>query len=162
MGECHISPLMIHLPILNSSPIDATLFLSSTVANASVIGPQPGGHFRVAAITRRGAIDVVLDHLPVDSKLVLNAHTSLSPATVQLHEAYEGRFVVTTTFDKPDIFVDRNKKDPARENRERFVEMKRVGMEGSMGDVRWGEEKEGSTKGTVHIESSFAPVRLRL
>jgi hypothetical protein len=92
---------------------------------------------------------------------VFDAHTSFSPVSVKLHETYEGKFSLETTFDKPDVSVDKDVEDPSGKKRERKVNMERVGRGELTGSVRWGEE-EGTEKGVVNIETTFAPARLKL
>jgi hypothetical protein len=92
---------------------------------------------------------------------VFDAHTSLAPATAKLHETYEGKFRVATIFNKPEVFIDKDVEDPSGKNRERKFNMERV--RGALaGSVQWGDDEEGVKMGVVNIETTFAPVSLKL
>jgi hypothetical protein len=80
---------------------------------------------------------------------------------VTLHETYEGKLSLTTTFHRPDIYVDKEVEDPAGEKRQRFVDIEKARIGKLEGSVRWGEE-DGAEKGVVNIETTFAQARLWL
>jgi len=74
----------------------------------------------------------------VDSALILDAFTSLSAATINLHETYEGTVSLTTTWNKPEVEVDRALKDPRGEGRKRVFNVRRNIVGSVAGNVLWG------------------------
>ena len=145
--------------------MDAIISLISTLNGTQT--NDTGGQFQVAATTEFAQVDLVFAHAPVNSILMLDAHTLWhSAVTVQLHETYEGDFCLATTLLRPDVFVDVDVEDPSGKNRERVVDIERIGRGDLIGSVRWGKEEEpeaeGIKRGAVNIKTTIAPVRLRL
>ena len=136
-------------------PVDAIISLTSTSNGI-------GGQFQVVATTEAAQVDIFFAHAPVNSSLMLDAHTSRSLATVKLHETYEGKFCLTTTLLKPDVLIDEDVEDPSGKQRERIVDIERVGRGDLVGNVWWGKEEEGTERGVVNIKTTFSPARLRL
>ncbi|KAJ8454741.1 hypothetical protein ONZ45_g19185 [Pleurotus djamor] len=118
-----------------------------------------GGKYDVNAITTNSGLQVDFPASPIDSTLVLNAHTTNSGATVSLNPAYEGQFVLKSTIFRPDVRKT-VVSDPAGRGRRRTVEYDEYTRAVVSGKVKW----TGSTKrdGIVNVGSTNAKVVLKL
>jgi hypothetical protein len=125
-----------------------------------------GGQFAVSATSSRAAVTVAFPTAPVDSKLSLDASTSLAPATVTLHKTYEGAFALATSLSKATLDYQRNVTDPAGRGRHREVQ---VGSQSAWkidGTVAWissgAASEDTPAAGCVKVTSSLAAVALKL
>ena len=96
--------------------------------------------------------------------LILDAFTSLSAATINLHETYEGTFSMVTTWNKPDVEVDRTVKDPRGEGRKRILNVKRDVVGSVAGNILWENGRGGmaTRRGIVKVGTTLAPLALNL
>ena len=78
---------------------------------------------------------------------------------MKLHETYQGRFNLKTSFSSVKVEYDPQQTDPAGEGRSRKVDIrsKRSLVEGS---ATWSEE--GLKLGSVDVQTSLSPVTLKL
>jgi hypothetical protein len=92
--------------------------------------------------------------------LILDVSTTFSATKIQLHETYEGRFSLVTTWNKPQVVVDSAVDDPKSEGRRRTVNVDRD-MVKVTGAVWWGDGG-GTERGNVKVGTTWAPVILKL
>ncbi|KAG5650856.1 hypothetical protein H0H81_010736 [Sphagnurus paluster] len=143
-----------HLQIgTSNSDIKGTLTLQSA--------QRTRGKFQVTATTSNAPIDLHFSDAPVDSTLLLDAHTSNAPANVKLHETFEGAFTASSSLKRPTVFWQGHTADPAGKGRERKVSIDVRGTTVS-GSVRWEGENNKEVLGDVRVGTSLAPLTLRL
>lgn len=158
----HFSRVRYPRSSLISSPIDASLALVSATHTSRTPHFDTGGKFKITATTALSSLNIVFLRAPVDSVLILDAYTSLSAATVELPETYEGKFKVTTTqWNTPDLVVDNMVVDPKGEGRRRAINVER-GIGSFMGTVLWANAGRNVERGVIKIGTTWGPVTLRL
>lgn len=80
-----------------------------------------------------------------------------------LHEAYEGSFsLLASTFNRPVIAWNDDAEDPMGHGRKRTVRVNAVKDSLVTGHVFWGEKDGAKERGSVSLETSNSPLRLRL
>jgi hypothetical protein len=137
-----------------NAPIDASVSLYSST--------NTGGRFSVSATNARSPIIVYFPVAPVDSTLFLDAKTSLAPATVALHQTYEGTFSLATSLNRPSLKYSDNVDDPANRGRHRAVKILSQSGGHMDGTVAWHPSDEDKPTGSVHISTSLSPLVLML
>jgi hypothetical protein len=131
-----------------------------TAGMSLVSGGGTGGKFKVIGTTSLSALDLGFITAPVASSLVLDAQTSLAPATIKLHETFEGTFRLSTSLKRPTVKVNERVEDPAGKGRRRKVEIHSDGPSHTSGSISWSEE--GDDLGSVNVGTSLSPVVLEL
>jgi hypothetical protein len=128
-----------------------------------------GGAFAVHARTSNSPLTINCTEQPPDARLVLNAHTSNSPAYVRLHPAFEGIFKLRTSiFPALVTGADADVEDPAGRGRKRAVEVRTIGRRSGIvhGDVEWVPQSDDSEveapAGKVEVSTSHSPLHLSL
>ncbi|TFY78474.1 hypothetical protein EWM64_g5533 [Hericium alpestre] len=96
--------------------------ISSHVDLISNASSGTEGTFHVTGKTTNAPIEVVYGAQPVDSFLNFDAHTTNSPATVQLRPEYEGSFVLSTTNLAANVHANTTAEDPGGARRTQRVE----------------------------------------
>ncbi|KAG6888694.1 hypothetical protein C0992_007843 [Termitomyces sp. T32_za158] len=178
-GEFHgSSSLKLHT---SNSPVNAyvTLFsadgddytdLDISTSNSAIRGTlslesanESGGKFKVHTSTSNSPLELFFVESPVDSILMLDATTSIGPATVSLHPAYEGRYTAVTSFQRPSILVNHDVEDPAGRGRKRQVRSLANRGPFASGTVRWYDGDDNKKLiGNVEVHTSFSPLTLRI
>jgi len=148
----------------SNAPIDATLALISATSSFHTRHSEVGGKFKVSAATALSPINITFVRSPVDSVLILDAFTSLSAATINLHETYEGTFNLATTWNNPAVEADSTVKYPRGEGRKRIINVKRDVMGSVSGIVLWENGRGGTAtrRGIVNVGTTLAPLALNL
>ena len=120
------------------------------------------GAFSVVARTSNSPLDVnFLAHAP-DGLLKLDAHTSNSPAKVQLHPSFEGTLKLRTSVFVPTVDPDLEAVDPAGRDRTRSVNVSPVGRV-IHADATWLPEDEAlKPDGEVKVSTSHSPLLVQL
>lgn len=115
------------------------------------------------ARTSNAPLELSFTESPVDSILLLDAETSIGPATVSLHPAYEGRYTAATSFQRPSILIDYDVEDPAGKGRERHVRSLINRGTIASGIVRWYDgDVDKKLIGNVDVRTSLSPLTLRI
>jgi hypothetical protein len=120
-----------------------------------------GGEFDVVAETSNAPLRLIFADSPVDHVLRLRAHTSIGPADVSLHRAFEGSFSARTSYSQARL-LKTEVEDPKGRGRQRKVNsvMWDKYHRDVSGKVSWGERE--AELGSVEVETSLAPVSLSL
>ncbi|KAG5641350.1 hypothetical protein DXG03_005456 [Asterophora parasitica] len=136
----------------SNAPIKSTLQLASA--------QKAGGKFKIGISTSNAPLDLNFSDAPVNSVLLLDAHTSVSRATVQLHKTFDGTFDISSSLKRPVVVWEGNPEDPAGEGRTRKVA---VDVRGSTvsGSARWSGSDE-LIPGRVSVTTSLSPLTLKL
>lgn len=107
--------------------------------------------------------------MPYPSIFVLNASTSNAPATLLLHNEFEGTFDLQTsaklgTGPKASLEVGTGGRDPANDGRQRVVEYDRRGNERGhkFGKIFWGKEPAPEEMGEVRLATTGKDVIIKL
>ncbi|KAF8058515.1 hypothetical protein FPV67DRAFT_506362 [Lyophyllum atratum] len=152
---------------LHNDDEKAVTDLSMYTSNSGIKGvltlesaKETGGKFQVSGSTSNAPLDLVVSEAPVDSVLLLDAHTSLAPARVELHKTFEGTFSVATSLKRPDVIFDGDVEDPARKERKRKIDVRVVG--GVVSGSTWWSGNEEGLLGKVSIHTSLSPATLKL
>jgi len=159
--ESHHSTLVLTLSLTLGyrSPLLAHLALISTRED------ETNGVFFVNARTSNSPLALNFTEQPPDALLKLEAHTSNSPARVQLHPSFEGTFKLRTSIFPAFVSENDDVEDPAGRDRKRVVHVKTVGRGARIvhGDVEWVPEDEAvAPAGRVEVSTSHSPLRLLL
>jgi hypothetical protein len=147
------------LTLGHRSPLLAHLALISTRSD------ETNGVFFVDARTSNSPLALNFTEQPPDALLKLEAHTSNSPARVQLHPSFEGTFKLRTSIFPAFVSENDDVEDPAGRDRKRVVHVKTVGRGARIvhGDVEWVPEDEAvAPAGRVEVSTSHSPLRLLL
>jgi len=160
------APINVTVGLSNGKGTEATR-LTMRTTNAAigakmslVSGEKTGGEFIISGTTAVGPVDMIVTEAPVGSSISLKARTALAPATVKMHPAYEGEFILSTSLRGVSLSVDEKVEDPAGKERKRSVDIRRVGSSRVTGSVSW--SPEGKHLGFVNVETSMAPAVLEL
>ncbi|KAF7300814.1 DUF4097 domain-containing protein [Mycena kentingensis (nom. inval.)] len=126
-------------------------------ARVALAGPTT---FDIVARNSNGHIALPVSALPVDAKLTLLAQTALGAVEVGLPPTYEGTIEGRTSFANAQLIIKdmegvEDPKDEGRTRHARGTESRRGTMGGA---VWWGEEGEGSERGSVEVTSTLASV----
>jgi hypothetical protein len=119
---------------------------------------KASGAFDIAARTSYGPLRVAVLSAPVNSNITLQATSTLGAADVSMPPTYEGSFNAYTSLSSITVNMDEKAEDPAGEGRTRRMEFDQAGRGMMIGRVGWSDE--GMGRGSVHVRTSMAPVKL--
>ncbi|KAJ7727221.1 hypothetical protein B0H16DRAFT_259195 [Mycena metata] len=124
--------------------------------------------------TLRATIHTTLAPLTVDAarfmtdtRFVLDASTTVSPATVEVGPKFEGTYDIRTSVVEAEVEVAPDVRDPTGQGRQRTVTVvKERGGRRAQGRVHWSkkgdQEEEGVKRGSVKVSTSVSTVKLIL
>ncbi|KAJ7727226.1 hypothetical protein B0H16DRAFT_1591073, partial [Mycena metata] len=120
---------------------------------------------RATIHTTLAPLTIDAPRLMTDSRFVLDASTTVSPATVHVGAEFEGTYDIRTSVVEAEVEVAPDVRDPMGQGRQRTVTvMKERGGRRAQGRVYWGKEgdsEEGGVKrGSVKVSTSVSPVKL--
>ncbi|KAF8992169.1 hypothetical protein BDQ17DRAFT_1432586 [Cyathus striatus] len=161
------SPIKAHIGLLNgedSEDFTTSICLlptrkpSAVEAQISLLSKEEsGGRFKVTSHNSVTHLNIEFPTAPVNSVLILDAKTSVSPVVIKLHETYEGKFSFETSLSRPYLVVNDKVEDPSGEGRTRNVNVSHVGSK-VVGAIGWSEE--GKDVGDVNVKTSISPLTL--
>lgn len=135
--------------------------MSADVSLTSRAQDATGGSFNVNARSSNGPINVNYRTIPVNAILNYNGATSNAMIRSQLHEAYEGEFLIKSSpWFAADVEMNESKDDPAAKGRTRRLESRQVRRGVSEGNVWW--EPRNKKRGSVTIATTNSPAKLSL
>ncbi|KAF5391678.1 hypothetical protein D9757_002353 [Collybiopsis confluens] len=140
-----------------NSPIEASVSLLS-------VGPEDieltsNGAFSIKARNARGSVKLAFPTAPVNSTVIVDAKTALSPINVNMHKTFEGSFAIRSTpLDKKDV-TKQEAADPEGKGRKRSLVFDSVNGGSVDGRVFWGDE-QGKGRGSIKLETAMSPIVL--
>ncbi|GLB42385.1 hypothetical protein LshimejAT787_1104000 [Lyophyllum shimeji] len=159
------APVDVKINVFNEDKGNSTDVVIKT-SNAQVMAAlklesanKTGGEYHVSASTSNAALNLTVSDAPARHTLCLDAHTSVGPAVVQLHETYEGTFAAETSVLHPELSW--KAEDPGGKGRRRMVEWQTKETKLS-GRVWWSADEGRNVSGKIKVETSLAPLRLEL
>ncbi|KAG6899586.1 hypothetical protein C0993_008960 [Termitomyces sp. T159_Od127] len=163
------SPVNAHVTLFSADVghyTDLDIFTSNSAIKGTLSlesAKEGGGKFKVHASTSNAPLELSFAEAPVDSILILDATTSIGPATVSLHPTYEGQYTAATSFQRPSVVINHDVEDPAGRGRKRLV--RSLANRGPIvsGTVRWYDGDDNKEFiGNVEVRTSFSPLTLRI
>ncbi|TFK63906.1 hypothetical protein BDN72DRAFT_847144 [Pluteus cervinus] len=126
-----------------AGPIDGTVNLFSH-HHEGELQSQAHALFNVSAYTSFSPLHLRFPTIAPNSVLTLVSQTAVGPHRVELHEAYEGTFSVSTgIFETVDVKIREGEdvEDPEGRGRKRFVEFEKIALGSAKGKVWWGDDE---------------------